>query len=359
MAQLEFSETLNYPLILVPPTQKTTTLRRTLSFPSLYGWETVQYGDDVGNPIDSHRGDLGDDRAIGWLDFFRPKQKMDNAEANQLVRTGLPRTSKLTFNVWLKRIPDIFYNDESATVVSINAPGTGYAVGDVLTLKQPIVGGVFSLFPAEVAVTSVGPGGAITDIDLVQGGYGLTTGSKVTFGGTGVGATVTVDTTGEFYKADYQWAVSLGDTRYELNFDSFTESGGHVFATREIILQDYLDDVSPKLGLFVDLSGEGNRRTAPDLKQFLFTPQWYLAIARFSEIFMNYKVVYNIPQVDDGDVQDVPINMASITKMLNTRDRRRDKKKGRDVTPVRELLRRASGDLRRRREINRPLTNAF
>ena len=74
----------------------------------------------------------------------------------------------------------------SATVA---AGGTGYTVGDVLTIG----GGIFSI-PVEVTVATVGGGGAITAVTVTNAGRYTTTPSNpvVTTGGTGSGGTLNV-----------------------------------------------------------------------------------------------------------------------------------------------------------------------
>lgn len=68
------------------------------------------------------------------------------------------------------------------------AGGTGYTVGDVLT----IVGGT-----ATVRVDAA-PAGMVTDVTLVVSGSGYTTGTKATTGGTGAGATIDVTALGNY-----------------------------------------------------------------------------------------------------------------------------------------------------------------
>lgn len=84
----------------------------------------------------------------------------------------------------------------AAGVLSINpvptAGGTGYVIGDVLTIS---VGGT----GAQVRVTSISPGGVITGLELICSGTasGFTTGTgKATTGGTGTGATVEITSVG-------------------------------------------------------------------------------------------------------------------------------------------------------------------
>jgi parallel beta-helix repeat protein len=68
---------------------------------------------------------------------------------------------------------------------AIAVGGTGYTVGDILTLT----GGSNN---AQVRVTTIGAGGVVTGITLVNVGSGYTTGIVPTTGGTGTGATVNI-----------------------------------------------------------------------------------------------------------------------------------------------------------------------
>jgi hypothetical protein len=72
------------------------------------------------------------------------------------------------------------------------AGGTGYTIGDVLTIAAPGTG-------ATVRVTSIAPGGVVTGLELVHTGtatgYTVATG-KATTGGTGTGCTVGVTAVG-------------------------------------------------------------------------------------------------------------------------------------------------------------------
>lgn len=85
-----------------------------------------------------------------------------------------------------------FSQESSLNNAILNAAGTGYSVGDILT----VVGGTLSnsLPAATIQVTQVGPGGVIQEFVLLTGGFyqaGLgppATGASVT-GGTGTGAT--------------------------------------------------------------------------------------------------------------------------------------------------------------------------
>ncbi len=77
--------------------------------------------------------------------------------------------------------------------VAVNATaGTNYAVGDVLTVTQS------GASLGQVKVATIGTGGAITGLTVVQGGSGYSVASGlVTSGGTGSGALVNITAIGE------------------------------------------------------------------------------------------------------------------------------------------------------------------
>jgi hypothetical protein len=84
---------------------------------------------------------------------------------------------------------------QDTTAVStlvIDAPGTGYVVGDVLTIASgPAHGGT-------AQVTAIGTGGDITALSVDAQGTGYTAAAGLlTTGGTGTGATVTITAIGE------------------------------------------------------------------------------------------------------------------------------------------------------------------
>lgn len=88
------------------------------------------------------------------------------------------------------------------------AAGSGYTVGDVLTITTGGTGGTAS-------VLSVGVGGAVTSVQILTPGTGYTTGAgKVTTGGTGTGVTLDITTVVQgFIKldlADGETAPSIG-----------------------------------------------------------------------------------------------------------------------------------------------------
>lgn len=76
--------------------------------------------------------------------------------------------------------------DATATAVSISAAGTGYAVGNTLT----VVGGN-NIFPVELTVTSIGGSGAITGVSITNAGSYITTPTNpvAVTGGAGSSAT--------------------------------------------------------------------------------------------------------------------------------------------------------------------------
>src|SRR5215471_15010436 len=72
--------------------------------------------------------------------------------------------------------------------VAVATAGTGYTVGDTLTLTTGGTG-------ATVQVTSVGGAGDVTGVTLLTPGSGYTAGVSATSGGTGSGATITITVT--------------------------------------------------------------------------------------------------------------------------------------------------------------------
>lgn len=128
----------------------------------------------------------------------------------------------------LQALIDVATSDHVATV-AINAAGTGYVVGDVLT-----VAGGTSTYAATLLVTSVGGGGQVTGVRIQNGGAYTAdptlTGNSAT-GGTGSSATFNLTMSGTGWTIDrreYRAAratVSAGGTGYTLN-DVLTVSGG-------------------------------------------------------------------------------------------------------------------------------------
>ena len=72
--------------------------------------------------------------------------------------------------------------------VAVNAGGSGYTVGDTLTLTTGGTGGT-------VQVTAVSVSGAVTAINLLTAGSGYSAGVSATSGGTGSGATIRITVT--------------------------------------------------------------------------------------------------------------------------------------------------------------------
>lgn len=86
----------------------------------------------------------------------------------------------------------VLNNPSSITATpTIDAPGTGYAAGDVLTIAESGSSGT-----ATVKVTSVAAGGGVTAVTLAANGTGYTTASGVpTTGGSGSGCTLNLSGT--------------------------------------------------------------------------------------------------------------------------------------------------------------------
>ncbi|MCK5345686.1 MAG: hypothetical protein KAR20_19890, partial [Candidatus Heimdallarchaeota archaeon] len=142
-----------------------------------------------------------------------------------------------------------------------------------------------------------------------------------------------------------------------------SDDTGVYFKTKVIKLEKFDGNTNPIIGIYIDPNSNAQNfwgdGSATEGAGSLSTPDWYLSQPKCSDIFINYKIQYLPDGVDDGDIQDVPITMNALHGLLEKRDRRRDKKKGREVTPVKTILKRGGRDLRKRREANRPITNAF
>lgn len=69
--------------------------------------------------------------------------------------------------------------------VAVANPGSGYVVGDILTLTT-------GSGTATVQVTAIGGGGAISTVSLVTPGTNYVLGTVATTGGTGTGATISI-----------------------------------------------------------------------------------------------------------------------------------------------------------------------
>ena len=95
---------------------------------------------------------------------------------------------------WLKAYTDlddeepILYLSNYASLyeVAVSAGGTGYAVGDVLTLAGGTGG--------TVTVVTIDTGGVVTSVSILAEGLNYTTGVKATTGGAGTGCTINVVT---------------------------------------------------------------------------------------------------------------------------------------------------------------------
>lgn len=95
------------------------------------------------------------------------------------------------------------------------AGGTGYVIGDILTCS---VGGT----GAQVVVTSIAPGGAVTGIELVNSGTatGFATGTgRATTGGTGSGCTIEITSVGATAN------ITIATNHFLRNGDVVTFSG--------------------------------------------------------------------------------------------------------------------------------------
>jgi hypothetical protein len=100
--------------------------------------------------------------------------------------------------------------DAIATAAAVAAGGTGYTVGDVLTVS----GGIFSI-PVELTVATIGGGGAITGVTISNTGrYSTTPSNPVSVsGGTGSSATINIT-----FANPYQtWVHEVGVDEVEGN----------------------------------------------------------------------------------------------------------------------------------------------
>src|SRR5215470_14061982 len=84
----------------------------------------------------------------------------------------------------------VLNNPSSITATpTVDAPGTGYAVGDVLTIAQSGSSGT-----ATVKVASVSAEGHVTSVTLASNGTGYSTATAVsTIGGSGSGCTLNIN----------------------------------------------------------------------------------------------------------------------------------------------------------------------
>jgi len=82
-------------------------------------------------------------------------------------------------------ISGIVYNATGILTVAVNAAGTNYVVGDLVTLSTT---GTL----ATAYVTGVTTGGAVTSVQLANSGINYAAGSSATTGGSGTGLTITI-----------------------------------------------------------------------------------------------------------------------------------------------------------------------
>lgn len=82
-------------------------------------------------------------------------------------------------------LTSITYSASGILTVAVNAAGTNYVVGDLVTLSTTGTGG-------QAYVTSVGATGNVTGLQLAASGSGYSAGSSNTTGGTGSGLTITI-----------------------------------------------------------------------------------------------------------------------------------------------------------------------
>ncbi len=74
---------------------------------------------------------------------------------------------------------------DGITSIAVNAGGTGYVVGDILSDDS---------FASTMVVMSIGGGGAVTGLDLYNGSQGASTGTGIaTTDNTGAGTGCTID----------------------------------------------------------------------------------------------------------------------------------------------------------------------
>lgn len=137
-------------------------------------------------------------------------------------------------NLFIKAKNGTFQNDENLTIngaigtVAVNAGGSGYAVGDILTVVQTGAAG------AKLVVTAVNAG-AVTSVVVVERGQGYATGTGLSTSaltGSGSGCTVDVST--------------LDSTAYAV---SNTGAGGD--AGRQLLFVEPLDT-----GYLIDTAGQ-------------------------------------------------------------------------------------------------------
>lgn len=112
--------------------------------------------------------------------------------------------------------------NDSIKTVSIGAAGSGYAVGDILTLAGGTGG--------QVLVEAVDGGGLIEAISLYAAGYGYTTGTKSTSGGTGTSATITIGAVNPTYYKTLKRVITTPEIfsklYYQISGTGFDEFNG-------------------------------------------------------------------------------------------------------------------------------------
>lgn len=88
-----------------------------------------------------------------------------------LVTSGSWALGTAAGSLWIKTKTGTFVNAENIylvgkiATVAVNAGGTGYAVGDILSITQAGAAG------AKLVVSSIGGGGAVTGVVVVEGGH--------------------------------------------------------------------------------------------------------------------------------------------------------------------------------------------
>lgn len=113
------------------------------------------------------------------------------------------------------------YSSDTGIIVSVNsvptAAGTGYSVGDILTISTGGIGGT-------VKVVSIGSSGEVTAIELIDRGKNYTGGTgKTTTGGTGSNCTVQITEVGN-YSLTIEGSETWGEKRF-LSVDDSDDFG--------------------------------------------------------------------------------------------------------------------------------------
>lgn len=278
------------------------------------------------------------------------------------IPVGRPGKSVIELTLHFKKANENTPYDDSVRTFSIGAAGAGYQIGDYIRISAAVAGAADAIF----LITQTTPTGGLTPggLSMVQPGYGHSAGVypvlKIPNSPPGAGGTINIIDIQSIPAWDrYHWALIQDEEIFPLRRD-YEDATGVYFWPVEISLERYQTDFNPSLAWLRDQNTNSTGTQGLNSRNHPYNYQWYLINTHYVSVIIDYKVTF-LPEgsLENGDIQDVPITMASITRMIGTRDRKRDKKKGREVTPVKDLLRKAGGDLRRRREINRPLTNAF